>query len=93
MIFHCTALITEIRESLATGWLDELGDPYLFSLFDPKSRYIVDLGVYGAPETFVIDRKGVVRKRFAGVLDERTWKAEFEPLILKMKEEIKAEKA
>uniref|UniRef100_UPI0038F8041D DsbE family thiol:disulfide interchange protein n=1 Tax=Streptomyces galilaeus TaxID=33899 RepID=UPI0038F8041D len=45
----------------AVGWLNELGNPYLISLFDGNGMLGLDLGVYGAPETFLIDANGVVR--------------------------------
>ena len=47
----------------------------------------LDLGVYGAPETFVIDHHGIIRKRFAGAIDTRVWRREFEPLIAQLIEE------
>ncbi len=40
----------------------------------------LDLGVYGAPETFLIDGNGVIRYRHAGAMDERVWEKEFKPL-------------
>jgi len=71
----------------ANQWLQQLGDPYEFSIFDQQGTLGLDLGVYGAPETFVIDGDGVIRKRFAGVIDARVWQSEFLPLI----EQIEAE--
>lgn len=71
----------------ANMWLKQLGDPYIFSIFDQDGSLGLDLGVYGAPETFVIDGNGVIRKRFAGVIDARVWHQEFIPLI----EQIEAE--
>jgi len=65
----------------AQQWLNHYKDPYLFSVFDDEGLLGVKLGVFGAPETFVIDHKGIIRKRFAGALDIRVWRKEFEPLI------------
>lgn len=65
----------------AMKWLVDLKNPYVFSVFDPKGTLGLDLGVYAAPETFVIDQQGVIRKRYAGPIDERVWQQEFEPLI------------
>ncbi|MBU2894292.1 DsbE family thiol:disulfide interchange protein [Colwellia sp. D2M02] len=62
-------------------WLVDYEDPYIFSIFDEEGTLGLDLGVYGAPETFVIDHHGVIRKRFAGAIDTRVWRSEFEPLI------------
>ncbi|MGR5471475.1 redoxin family protein, partial [Vibrio astriarenae] len=50
----------------AIGWLNDLGNPYLISLFDGSGMLGLDLGVYGAPETFIIDANGVIRYRHVG---------------------------
>lgn len=65
----------------ALKWLDFYEDPYQFSIFDQAGKLGVDLGVFGAPETFVVDGNGIIRKRFAGAIDTRVWQTEFEPLI------------
>lgn len=72
---------------LAQKWLKELGDPFEFTAFDESGKLSVNLGVYGAPETFLIDHKGIIRKRFAGPIDARVWRKEFEPLIIQMEQE------
>lgn len=73
----------------AQQWLKHYEDPYVFSIFDEEGTLGLDLGVYGAPETFVIDHHGVIRKRFAGAIDTRVWRREFEPLIAQLIEEKK----
>lgn len=45
----------------AVDWFKELGNPYVMSLFDGNGMLGLDLGVYGAPETFLIDGHGIVR--------------------------------
>ena len=65
-------------------WLVNYEDPYVFSIFDEAGTLGLDLGVYGAPETFVIDHHGIIRKRYAGAIDTRVWRAEFEPLIAQL---------
>jgi cytochrome c biogenesis protein CcmG/thiol:disulfide interchange protein DsbE len=65
----------------AIDWLTFYKDPYQFSIFDESGRLGLDLGVYGAPETFVVDRQGIIRKRFAGAINKQVWQQEFEPLI------------
>lgn len=65
----------------AQRWLTNYKDPFKFSVFDDEGLLGVKLGVFGAPETFVIDHHGIIRKRFAGALDIRVWRKEFEPLI------------
>ncbi|PCH97473.1 MAG: DsbE family thiol:disulfide interchange protein [Gammaproteobacteria bacterium] len=71
------------KDERAAGqqWLIKYEDPYVFSIFDEQGSLGLDLGVFGAPETFVIDHHGIIRKRFAGAIDTRVWRREFEPLI------------
>lgn len=64
----------------AINWLDSLGNPYTLSLFDGNGMLGLDLGVYGAPETFLIDGQGVIRWRHAGDLNDRVWREELQPL-------------
>ncbi len=52
----------------AIAWLDELGNPYLLSAADLDGRVGIDYGVYGAPETYLIDRDGVIRFKHIGPL-------------------------
>jgi cytochrome c biogenesis protein CcmG, thiol:disulfide interchange protein DsbE len=76
------------ERSLATQWLNKLGNPYRLIIFDQESSLAVDLGVYGAPETFVIDHNGIIRMRFTGVIDSKVWVREFVPVINEIKGEI-----
>lgn len=63
----------------ALEWLENLGDPYTLTLADVDGTLGLDLGVYGAPETYVIDANGVVRYRHVGVVDERVWQNTLAP--------------
>ncbi len=65
----------------ATKYLEEFGNPFAQIGFDDSSNTIINLGVTGAPETFVVDTKGIVRRRITGPLTEEIWKAEVEPLL------------
>ncbi|NWN91669.1 DsbE family thiol:disulfide interchange protein [Marinobacter adhaerens] len=65
----------------ALRWLDQLGDPYQTVIYDPKGTLGFDLGVYGAPETFVIDASGVVRYRHVGVVNKEVWEQVLLPVI------------
>ena len=65
----------------ALHWLKEYQGPYVFSIFDEQGALGLDIGVFGAPETFVIDHTGIIRKRFAGAIDDKIWQNEFLPLI------------
>ena len=61
----------------AIRWLDELGDPYIASAYDADGRVGIDWGVYGAPETFLVDPQGTVLYKHLGPLDEAIWQREF----------------
>jgi len=73
----------------AVGWLKELGNPYLISLFDGNGMLGLDLGVYGAPETFLIDANGVVRYRHVGDVNPTNWVSTLEPMYNELLEEAK----
>ena len=65
----------------AIGWLKNLGNPYELSVVDLDGRIGIELGVYGVPETFVIDKDGVIRYKHIGPISEDVWRAKLEPLI------------
>lgn len=65
----------------AIRWLGQLGDPYTASAWDLKGRVGLDLGVYGVPETFVIDTKGNVAYKHIGPLGPEVWQSEVLPII------------
>lgn len=65
----------------AVQWLDRLGDPYVASAYDPAGAVSIDWGVYGAPETFLVDAEGVVRYKHIGPLTMDVWRDELLPLI------------
>ncbi|MBW7470331.1 DsbE family thiol:disulfide interchange protein [Marinobacter sp. F4218] len=65
----------------ALVWLERLGNPYRKTIYDPKGTLGFDLGVYGAPETFVIDASGVVRYRHVGVVNKQVWQETLLPVI------------
>jgi cytochrome c biogenesis protein CcmG/thiol:disulfide interchange protein DsbE len=71
----------------ANRWLDKHGDPYDLIIFDPKSRLAIDLGVTGAPETFVIDKTGNIRYKHTGVVTEDVWTKQLEPLLQDLRAE------
>jgi len=66
-------------------WLREHGNPYLVSAFDADGRVGIDYGVYGVPETFVIDKKGVIRMKFTGPLTREAIGSKLMPLIEELK--------
>lgn len=68
------------ERELALQWLEDLGNPYQFNVFDAEGTLGFDLGVYGAPETYIIDADGIVRYRFVGIVDKRVWDEELGPV-------------
>ncbi len=68
----------------AQRWLQGYGDPYVASGFDEDGRVGIDWGVYGAPETFLIDAAGNVVYRFPGPLNQNIWEQEFVPRITEL---------
>jgi len=69
----------------ALNWLATLGDPYVDSAFDEDGRVGIDWGVYGAPETFLIDQNGVVIHKHIAPLTREIWNRDFVPLIDELK--------
>jgi cytochrome c biogenesis protein CcmG/thiol:disulfide interchange protein DsbE len=65
----------------AQQWLEQLGNPYAVIPADRDGRVAIDWGVYGAPETFLIDDRGVVRYKHVGALHPLAWESEFLPRI------------
>ena len=57
----------------AREWLEKLHNPYELSIIDADGRLGLDLGVFGAPETYVLDKTGTIRYKHVGVVDERVW--------------------
>ena len=67
--------------ALALQWLDRLGDPYFATAVDADGRVAIDWGVYGAPETFLLDRDGTVLYKHIAPLTMEIWNRDFLPRI------------
>lgn len=65
----------------ALQWLGSLGNPYELSLSDEDGRVGIDLGVYGVPETFVIDKQGIIRYKQIGPITPEAWEQKLLPMI------------
>lgn len=65
----------------ALAWLSNLGDPYVLSVSDFDGRVGIDYGVYGAPETYLIDRNGIIRFKQVGALTPDIWEGKVLPLV------------
>lgn len=68
-------------------WLSKQGNPYNVSVMDVDGRIGIDYGVYGVPETFVIDKRGVVRYKHTGPIQPGDLESIFLPLIQKLEAE------
>ena len=71
----------------ALPWLKRNGDPFAFSVFDLDGRIGIDYGVYGVPETYVIDRKGVIRYKYIGPLTPEASRSKVQPLLKELARE------
>ncbi len=65
----------------ARQWLKDLEDPYQFSIVDADGRLGIDLGVFGAPETYVVDKLGVIRYKHVGVVSDKVWTETLLPIV------------
>ena len=72
----------------AIEWLSKLGNPYTVSLMDSEGRTGIDYGVYGVPETFVIDKRGVIRYKQTGAVTADDLEKVFLPLINQLEAEV-----
>jgi len=75
------------RPEDALAWLGELGDPYQLSAVDIDGRVGIDYGVYGAPETYVIDKSGTIRHKHVGPVMPDIWSQEILPLVQNLNRE------
>lgn len=64
----------------ARQWLTQLGDPYVLNVLDYEGDLGIDLGVYGAPETYIVSAQGTILHRHAGDVNERNWRAKLAQL-------------
>ena len=65
------------HDGKAAQWLQSYGDPYAVNVYDPEGRLGFDLGVYGAPETYLLNAQGQIVKKHVGVVDQALWAGEF----------------
>jgi len=65
----------------ARKWLGQLGNPYQYIGFDQDGKTAIDWGVYGTPETFIIDRQGIIRYKHVGAMTMQIWEGELLPFI------------
>lgn len=70
----------------ALSWLDKLGNPYIESAFDEAGTIGIDYGVYGVPETFVLDKDNIIRYKHVGPLSQQ----DIDNIILPLVKELEA---
>ena len=68
----------------AAGWLKQHGDPYLLTVMDIDGRVGIDYGVYGVPETYVIDKEGVIRMKHTGPVSPQILNDKILPLVAEL---------
>jgi cytochrome c biogenesis protein CcmG/thiol:disulfide interchange protein DsbE len=74
-------------QALARQWLNQLGNPYVATAVDADGRAAIDWGVYGAPETFLLDAAGNVLYKHIAPLSADVWESEFMPRIRRAREQ------
>lgn len=75
------------KSHLARMWLEDNGSPFEYSIVDEDGRLGINLGVYGAPETFVVDGNGVIRYKHIGVIDYDIWQNKIMPALAAVRAE------
>lgn len=68
-------------------WLNKNGNPYEAVIFDEESRLAIDLGVTGAPESFIVDKAGRIRYKHVGIISDAVWEDILNPIILNLEAE------
>ena len=69
----------------AQRWLAELHNPYVFTVLDDDGRLALNLGVFGYPETYVVDKQGVIRYKHIGIVNEENWNETIKPIYESLK--------
>jgi cytochrome c biogenesis protein CcmG/thiol:disulfide interchange protein DsbE len=77
---------TEQKQAItrAAGWLAKHGDPYTLSVIDLDGRVGIDYGVYGVPETYVIDKAGIIRLKHTGPISPDIFSGKILPLVTEL---------
>ena len=74
----------------ALGYLNRGGDPFSMSIQDLSGQFALDLGLTGAPETFVVDGKGIIRQHIVGEINESNWQSRITPCLMVLNEADKS---
>lgn len=65
----------------AKAWLKQYGNPFRAIIADPLGRIAINLGVYGTPETFIIDKEGIIRYKHVGAVTDSIWHKVISPMV------------
>jgi cytochrome c biogenesis protein CcmG/thiol:disulfide interchange protein DsbE len=68
----------------ALRWIATLGNPYDDIIVDEVGRLGLDLGVFGLPETYVVDKQGIIRYKHIGDLNEKVWRETIQPIVARL---------
>ena len=74
----------------ALGYLNRGGDPFSMSIQDLSGQFALDLGLTGAPETFVVDGEGIIRQHIVGEINESNWQSRITPCLMVLNEADKS---
>ena len=74
----------------ALGYLNRGGDPFSMSIQDLSGQFALDLGLTGAPETFVVDGEGIIRQHIVGEINENNWQSRITPCLMVLNEADKS---
>lgn len=83
---HIVGVDYEDNSVDALRWIATLGNPYDDIIVDGEGRLGLDLGVFGLPETYVIDKQGVIRYKHIGDLNQKVWSETIQPLIASLEQ-------
>lgn len=84
-----TKTLTRVRQEVAQT-VARYGDPFAFNIFDVYRDTSLDLGVTGAPETFLVDQNGIIRVHHLGDINPRVWRQKFSPVLQQIAPDIEA---
>ena len=77
----------EENRQAGPAWLARFGDPYTLIGDDPKSKAAIAFGVTGAPETFVVDKRGFIRYKHVGPMTQDVWDRTIEPMVEELRKQ------
>ena len=77
----------EVNRTAGPAWLARFGDPYPLIGDDPDSKAAIAFGVTGAPETFVVDKNGVIRYKHIGPMSWDVWESTIGPLVEELRKQ------